>query len=223
MGAVKVVLTEDSPIVRAGIARLLGDAGIEVVGQADDVQSMLREVGRSRPDAVIMDMRMPPTQSVEGLDGAKALRTKFPAVAVLLLAQHVGSPETLRFVESCEGGIGFLLKDRVADIEVLTSSVKRVVRGETVLDPELARMIVETRQQSTALATATVRERQVLALMAEGLSNQAIADRLVLALRTVEMHVGQVLKSLGLPADVDANRRVLAVLAYLRVDDRLLG
>lgn len=212
----RVVLAEDSPIVRAGLARLLEDVGVDVVGHATDVPSLLAVVAERAPDAVISDVRMPPSQTHEGVTAARALRAEHPDVGVLLLSQHAGSPAVLRFIEEAGGGIGYLVKDRVADARVLVEALERVLDGGTVIDAEVAERLVATRRELHELAALSGRELQVLALMAEGLSNAAIAERLTIAEKTVEQHVRAVLAIVGVPANAAANRRVLAVLAYLR-------
>lgn len=217
----RVVVAEDSPLVRAGLVRLLNDVGVAVVAEAGDVVELMTAIARHGPDAAIVDVRMPPSQTDEGIAAAATIRARFPAVAVLLLSQHTGSPAALDLIERTRGRVGYLLKDRVADAPMLVESLERLVAGGTVVDPELAQRLVDARHQTAMIAASTPRERQVLALMAEGMSNAAIARRLVISSKTVEVHVHRVLTSLGLPVDADANRRVLAVLAYLRAKGRI--
>lgn len=221
--ALRVVIAEDSPLIRAGLKRLLEELGVVVTGEAGDVPGLMSAVASGRPDAVILDVRMPPSQTDEGIVAAQDLRMRFPEVAVLLLSQHMGSPTALDLIERSGGGVGYLLKDRVADAEALIEALQRLVDGGTVLDPQLARRLVDTRRQAAMLASSTPREHQVLALMAEGLTNAAIARKLDISVKTVELHVGRVLTLLGLPAELDVNRRVLAVVAYLRANGTLPG
>lgn len=219
--ALRVVIAEDSQLVRAGLAMLLEEVGIQVVGMAGDGTQLMTEIARTSPDAAIIDVRMPPSQTDEGIVAAGQVRNKFPAVAVLLLSQHAGSPAALELIERTGGGVGYLLKDRVSDAKMLVEALERLVGGGTAIDPELAERLVTARRNAVLISGSTPREHQVLALMAEGLSNAAIGERLVIAPKTVEMHVRRVLDMLGMPQDADVNRRVLAVLAYLRASGRM--
>ena len=220
---VRVVIAEDSPIVRSGLASLLRAAGVDVVAETGDAQSLMLAIARTGPDAAIVDVRMPPSQTDEGIAAAHAIRAKFPSVGVLLLSQDSGSPALLDLVEHCRGGIGYLLKDRVADAEVLIDAVKRIMDGETVVDSEVIDRLIEARLHAAMITSSTPREHQVLALMAQGKSNAAIARALVISPKTVELHINRVLKLLDLPVEADANRRVLAVLAYLRASGRIVA
>jgi len=217
----RVVIAEDSHLVRAGLARLLAEVDVEVVGEADDGIKLMTEIARTSPDAAIVDVRMPPSQTDEGIVAAAAIRTKFPAVAVLLLSQHVGSPAALDLIERTSGGVGYLLKDRVMDARMLADALQRLVDGGTAIDPEIAKALIDVRRNADMIAASSPRERQVLALMAEGLSNASIAERLCIAPKTLEMHVRRVLEMLELPPETEGHRRVLAVLAYLRASGRI--
>jgi DNA-binding NarL/FixJ family response regulator/class 3 adenylate cyclase len=214
--AVKVVLADDSVLLREGIARLLEDAGFDVVGQVANVDDLLLKVRSYSPDVAIVDIRMPPTFSDEGLRAAKEIRAKYPGTGVLLLSQYVEPAYAMELLAESAEGVGYLLKDRVADIPEFVASVRRVAEGGSALDPSLISQLVGRRRADDPLARLTPREREVLDLMAEGLSNQAVADRLVVTERAVEKHVTSIFGKLRLPADAESHRRVLAVLAYLR-------
>jgi len=213
---VRVIVADDVMLMRAGIARLLADAGVDVVGEAADAVELLRAVARSQPDVAIVDIRMPPTHTDEGLVAAGEIRTRYPDVGVLVLSQFLAPTYALQLLEEHPERCGYLLKERVSDIAVLVDALGRIADGECVLDPTIvARLLARSRQQEP-LAELTGREREVLSLMAEGRSNAAIAERLFVTPRTVEAHVRQILGKLDLPESPDDHRRVLAVLAYLR-------
>ncbi len=203
-------------LMRAGIARLLADAGVEIVGEAADAAQLLRQVAGAQPDVAIVDIRMPPTHTDEGLVAAREIRTRHPAVGVLVLSQFLSPSYGVRLLEDHPERTGYLLKERVSDIAVLVDGLQRIADGECVLDPTIVSRILARSRQQEPLAELTDRERQVLALMAEGRSNAAIAERLVVSQRTVEAHVRQILGKLDLHESSDDHRRVLAVLAYLR-------
>jgi len=203
-------------LTREGIAHLLGEAGIDVVAQAEDAEGLLREVRLKRPDAAIVDIRMPPTHTDEGLVAAQRIRTDHPGVAVLVLSEYVEPSYAMRLLEEHPEGVGYVLKQRIFDAAVLVDALRRVGEGETVVDPTIVSRLVGRQRRNDPLAELTAREREVLGLVAEGLSNRAIAERLFVTERTVEAHVKQVFLKLGLGVDPDAHRRVLAVLAYLR-------
>ena len=212
----RVIVADDVMLMRAGIARLLADAGVDVVGEAADAVELLRAVARSQPDVAIVDIRMPPTHTDEGLVAAGEIRTRYPDVGVLVLSQFLAPTYALQLLEEHPERCGYLLKERVSDIAVLVDALGRIADGECVLDPTIvARLLARSRQQEP-LAELTGREREVLSLMAEGRSNAAIAERLFVTPRTVEAHVRQILGKLDLPESPDDHRRVLAVLAYLR-------
>jgi DNA-binding NarL/FixJ family response regulator len=212
----RVVVAEDVMITREGLVRLLQEAGIDVVAETQDGDELLRKVGATRPDAVIVDIRMPPTHTDEGLVAAKAIRSKHPDVAVLILSNYIEPRYAMQLLQDHPERVGYLLKDRVFDVAVLIDALRRLAEGESVVDPTIVARLVGRRRQASALEELTGREREVLELLAEGLSNHAIAQRLVVAERTVEAHVKQIFQKLDLAASPDSHRRVLAVLAYLR-------
>ena len=214
----RVVVADDVMLTREGIAHLLEDAGIDVVAQAEDADALLREVRLKRPDAAIADIRMPPSHTDEGLVAAHRIRTEHPDVAVLVLSQYVEPSYAMRLLEEHPERVGYLLKQRVFDVAVLVDALRRVTEGETVIDPTIVSRLVGRQRRENPLTELTPRESEVLGLVAEGLSNGAIASRLFVTERTVEAHVKQVFQKLGLAVSPDSHRRVLAVLAYLRSD-----
>jgi len=213
---VRVVLADDALILREGLARLLREAGFEVVGQAGDADALLDLVAELEPDVAIVDIRMPPTHTDEGLRAAREIRERHPDVGVLLLSQYVEPGYAMALLETSAEGVGYLLKDRVADLEQFGTAVRRVADGGSALDPAVVSELVGRKRRDDPLEQLTAREREVLELMAEGRSNQAIAERLFVTLRAVEKHVTSIFTKLGLPASTDDHRRVLAVLAFLR-------
>jgi DNA-binding NarL/FixJ family response regulator len=215
---VRVVVADDVMLTREGIVRLLEDAGVEVVAEAEDAEGLLREVRLKRPDAAIADIRMPPTHTDEGLVAAQRIRAEHPDVAVLVLSEYVEPSYAMRLLEEHPERVGYLLKQRVFDVAVLVDALRRIGDGETVVDPTIVSRLVGRQRRQDPLDELTPREREVLSLVAEGLSNRAIAARLVVTERTVEAHVKQVFLKLGLAVDPDSHRRVLAVLACLRSD-----
>src|SRR5687768_11084941 len=212
----RVVVAEDVMLTREGIVRLLEDADVEVVGQAEDPDALLRQVRHAKPDAAIVDIRMPPTHTDEGLVAAQRIRSEHPDVGVLLLSQYVEPSYALRLLEEHPERIGYLLKERVFDVAVLVDALRRLVDGETVIDPTIVSRLLARRRRADPLSELTPREREVLSLVAEGLSNRAIAARLYITERTVEAHTKQVFLKLDLGADPGTHRRVRAVLAHLR-------
>jgi DNA-binding NarL/FixJ family response regulator len=212
----RVVVADDVMLTREGIVRLLVDAGVEVVGQAEDAPSLLRVVRGTQPDAVIVDIRMPPTHTDEGLVAASMIRTELPQVAVLILSQYIEPSYAMRLLEEHPERVGYLLKERVFDVALLVDALRRLGDGESVIDPTIVSRLVGRRRREDPLEELTPREREALELVAEGLSNKAIAARLVVTERTVEAHVKQIFMKLGLDANPESHRRVLAVLAYLR-------
>jgi DNA-binding NarL/FixJ family response regulator len=212
---VRVVLAEDSVLLREGIASLLADAGFEIVGQAGTAEQLLLKVRSYKPDVAIVDIRMPPTQTDEGLRAAQVIREQHPGVGVLVLSQYVESGYALELLQTSAEGVGYLLKDRVSDTREFADAVRRVAKGGSVLDPEVVSRLVGRRRREDPLSELTPREREVLELIAEGRSNQGIAERLVVTERAVEKHVTSIFGKLGLPAAPADHRRVLAVLAYL--------
>jgi DNA-binding NarL/FixJ family response regulator len=212
---VRVVIGDDSVLLRAGVARLLEDAGFEVVGQAGDAEDLVRKVRMHRPDVALVDIRMPPTHTDEGLRAAKQIRASYPEVGVLVLSQYVEPTYALELLAESAEGVGYLLKDRVSDLEEFAAAVRRVAEGGSALDPAVVSQLVGRRRREDPLEGLTPREREVLGLMAEGRSNAGIAERLVVTERAVEKHVTSIFSKLSLPQAQEDHRRVLAVLAYL--------
>jgi DNA-binding NarL/FixJ family response regulator len=213
---VRVVVADDVLLTREGVVHLLQEAGVDVVAQAEDAESLLRHVRLARPDAAVVDIRMPPTHTDEGLVAAQRIRSEHPAVAVLVLSQYIEPSYALRLLEEHPERVGYLLKERVFDGAVLLDALRRVTENETVVDPTIVARLLGRRRRHDPLEELTAREREVLGLVAEGLSNRAIAGRLFVTERTVEAHVKQIFQKLGLEARPESHRRVLAVLAYLR-------
>jgi DNA-binding NarL/FixJ family response regulator len=213
---VRVVIADDSVLLREGVSRLLAEAGFDVVGQAGDADELLREVAEKNPDVAIVDIRMPPTHTDEGLRAARELRRRFPQLGVLVLSQYVRPSYAFELLADDASGVGYLLKDRVSDLHELSDAVHRVGEGGSVLDPSVVSQLVGRRRTGhDPVDDLTEREREVLALMAEGRSNRAIGERLFITERTVEKHVKSILMKLHISATQDDHRRVLAVLAYL--------
>jgi DNA-binding NarL/FixJ family response regulator/class 3 adenylate cyclase len=215
-GAMRVVVAEDSVLLREGIARLLEDAGLEVVGQAGNADELMLKVRSYKPNVAIVDIRMPPTQTDEGLRAAKEIRDRHPETCVLVLSQYLEPAYALELLSESAEGVGYLLKDRVADVPEFVAAVKRVGEGGSALDPSVVSQLVGRHRRDDPISQLTPREREVLELMAEGLSNSAIAERLVVTERAVEKHVTSIFGKLQLGAGSDTHRRVLAVLAFLR-------
>jgi DNA-binding NarL/FixJ family response regulator/class 3 adenylate cyclase len=213
---VRVVLADDSVLLREGIARLLEDAGFEIVAQSGTADDLLRHVGMHKPDVALVDIRMPPTQTDEGLRAAQQIRERWPETGVLVLSQYVEPAYAMELLGENAEGVGYLLKDRVSDVDEFAAAVRRVAEGGSALDPAVVSQLVGRRRRDDPLEELTPREREVLELMAEGRSNQAIAERLVITLRAVEKHVTSIFSKLRLPATAEDHRRVLAVLTYLR-------
>lgn len=212
----RVVLADDSVLLREGTARLLVDAGFDVVGQAGDGEELLLKVRSYSPDVVIVDIRMPPTHTDEGLRAAKEIRARHPDVGVVVLSSHIEAEYAVELLGENAEGVGYLLKDRVSDVAEFAAAVRRVAEGGSALDPTIVSSLVGRRRHDDPIDTLTPREREVLTLMAEGLSNRALAERLFVTERAVEKHVTSIFGKLKLPADAAAHRRVLAVLAFLR-------
>ena len=212
----RVVLADDSVLLREGIARLLEEAGFEVVAQSGTAEDLLRHVAMHKPTVAVVDIRMPPTQTDEGLRAAKEIRERFPDTGVLVLSQYIEPAYAMELLSESAEGVGYLLKDRVSDVEEFAAAVRRVAEGGSALDPAVVSQLVGRRRQRDPLDELSPREREVLELMAEGRSNQAIAERMFVTLRAVEKHVTSIFTKLGLPATSEDHRRVLAVLTFLR-------
>ena len=212
----RVVLAEDSVLFREGLARLLREASFDVVGQVGDAEQLMALVRSAHPDVVIVDIRMPPTHTNEGLVAAEKIRHEAPGVGVLILSQYVEAEHAMRLIADGADGLGYVLKDRVSDLEQFAEAVRRVGQGGSVIDPEVVSHLLRQSRIRGPLYDLTAREHEVLTLMAEGRSNQAIGERLFLGPRTVETHVGSIFSKLGLVPAPDDHRRVLAVLTYLR-------
>ena len=211
----RVVLAEDSVLLREGIARLLEEGGFEIVGQAGNGEELLLKVRSYKPDIAIVDIRMPPTHTDEGLKAAKEIREKHPGTSVLVLSQYVEAGYAMELLSESAEGVGYLLKDRIADVDEFRTAVRRVAKGGSALDPTVVSRLVGRRRRDDPLGDLTPREREVLELMAEGRSNQAIAERLVVTERAVEKHVTSIFGKLRLAPTAEDHRRVLAVLAFL--------
>ena len=211
----RVIVAEDTMLTREGIVRLLGDANVEVVAQVEDAEALIRQVRLERPDVAIVDIRMPPTHTDEGLVAAQQIRREHPEIGVLLLSHYVEPSYALRLLEERPEQVGYLLKERVFDIAILIDALRRITDGESVVDPTIVSRLLGRKRRDDPLAELTPREREVLGLVAEGLSNGAIAARLFVTPRTVEAHVKQVFLKLRLDTNPESHRRVLAVLAYL--------
>jgi len=212
---VRVVVADDAMLIREGLTRLLRDAGVTVVGKAADADELLRHVALGRPDVAVVDIRMPPTNTDDGLRAAVAIRAAHPGVGVLVLSQYIEADYALELIGGDARGVGYLLKDRISDIEEFADAIRRVACGGSVLDPEVVRWMLGRRHETSALSELTPREHEVLGLLAQGFSNAGVASKIVVSQRSVEKHVTSIMAKLGLPSEPEAHRRVLAVLAYL--------
>ena len=212
----RVVLADDTVLLREGIARLLADSGFDVVAQAGNAEELMLKVRSYTPDVVIVDIRMPPTHTDEGLRAAQEIREKYPDIGVLVLSQYVESGYAMELLAESAEGVGYLLKDRVSDVGEFAAAVRRVGEGGSALDPAIVSQLVGRRRRDDPIEALTPREREVLELMAEGRSNSGIAERLVVTERAVEKHVTSIFGKLRLPQASEDHRRVLAVLAFLR-------
>ena len=210
------MLAEDSVLLREGLARLLDDAGLDVVAQCGDAEDLIRKVKGHNPDVAIVDIRLPPTHNDEGLRAALEIRANHPNVGVLVLSQYVELGLALKLLADSAEGIGYLLKDRICDVDDFVAAVRRVAEGGSALDPIIVSTLLARRRSDDPLAKLTPREREVLELMATGSSNQGIADALVITLRAVEKYVSSIFGKLGIPSTGSESRRVLAVLMFLR-------
>jgi DNA-binding NarL/FixJ family response regulator len=214
----RVVIGEDSVLLREGLARLLEERDIHVVGQAGDLPTLLAMVAETHPDTVVIDIRMPPTFTDEGLTAVASIRAEHGStIGILVLSQHLDARFALGLVANADGGVGYLMKERIADVDDFVDSLRRVARGGSIVDPQIVRELLAYRARDV-LGTLTEREGQVLTLMAEGRTNGAICERLAIGLKTVEAHVNTIFSKLGLEQTPDDNRRVLAVLAFLHRD-----
>jgi DNA-binding NarL/FixJ family response regulator len=213
---VRVAIAEDSVLLREGIARLLTDAGFDVVARCGDAEQLRSEVRVSVPDVVVADIRLPPTHTDEGLRAAIELRAKYPGLSVLVLSQYVEVGLAMKLLADSADGVGYLLKDRISDVPEFIAAIRRVAAGGSAVDPIIVSTLLSRRRRDDPLEQLTPREREVLKLMAEGNSNQGIADHLVITLRAVEKYVSSIFGKLGLPATGSESRRVLAVLLFLR-------
>jgi DNA-binding NarL/FixJ family response regulator len=212
----RVVVAEDNTLLREGVARLLEDAGMQVVGRCGDAEELMAAVRADAPDVAIVDIRLPPSHTDEGLRAAAEIRERHGGTGVLVLSQHVELGLAFKLLADSVEGTGYLLKDRISDVGEFAQAVRRVADGGTALDPSIVSQLLSRKRDDDPLGNLTPREREVLALMAEGSSNQAIADKLVISLRAVEKHVTSIFSALGLPSTGLEHRRVLAVLTYLR-------
>lgn len=213
----RVMLVDDAVLVREGIASLLAASGFQVVGQRGDAIGLVEAVRELQPAVVVMDVRMPPTHTTEGLRAAVELKAALPEVGVLMLSQHVESRHAIDLLARSAAGVGYLLKERIVRPAELEEAVRRIAAGGTAIDPEVVSAVLGTRRTHDPLSALTTREREVLTLVAEGHSNDAVADQLLVNIRTVETHMANILTKLGLPAEPGTHRRVLAVLTYLRM------
>jgi DNA-binding NarL/FixJ family response regulator len=213
---VRVVIAEDSVLLREGLARLLAEKGLDVVGTCETPDDLLLKVRSYEPDVVIVDIRLPPTHTDEGVRAAQDIRAHYPSVGVLVLSQYVELGLAMKLLEESAEGLGYLLKDRVSDVREFTMAIERVAEGGSAIDPTIISQLLGRRRHDSLLDRVTPREREVLELMAEGRSNQGIAERLVISERAVQKHITSIFEKLGLTASGDDHRRVLAVLAFLR-------
>lgn len=210
------MIAEDSVLLREGVERVLGNAGFELVGSYGDAEALLSSLSSDEPDVAIVDIRLPPTHTDEGLQAALEIRARHPNVGVLVLSQYVEVGLAMKLLADSAEGAGYLLKDRISDVKEFAASVRRVADGGSAIDPIIVSTLLSKRRTDDVLAELTPREREVLELMAEGRSNQGIADKLVITTRSVEKYVSSIFDKLGLPSGGSESRRVLAVLLYLR-------
>ena len=211
----RLILADDSVLIREGLASLLRDAGFDIIAQVGDAQHLLKEVERQQPDVCVVDIRMPPTHTTEGLVAALEIRRRFPAIGVLVLSQHLETHYAMQLLGGDACGVGYLLKDRLFDVREVIDAIRHVAAGRSVIDPTVVSTLIGKRREIDPIDELTERERAVLALMAEGRSNRAIGDRLFLSPKTVEAHISSIFSKLGIDDTPDDNRRILSVLAYL--------
>jgi DNA-binding NarL/FixJ family response regulator len=211
----RIVIAEDAAVIRAGLAEILTDRGHEIVAAVGDAEALKDAIVACRPDVAIVDVRMPPSHTDEGLRAAIAIRRDHPGVGILVFSQYIETRYAADLLATGSGGVGYLLKDRVANVAEFTDAITRIAAGGTALDPEVVSGLLNASRHASALGTLTAREHDVLALMAEGRSNSAIADRIFVSERAVEKHISNIFTKLGLPPSDSDHRRVLAVLAYL--------
>jgi DNA-binding NarL/FixJ family response regulator len=212
----RVVIADDSTLLREGLVRLLEEAGFDVAGQASDARGLLELVRVNQPNVAIVDIRMPPTHTDEGLRAAEDIRAHHSGIGVLILSEYLEAHYAVRLIQAASGGMGYLLKDRVSDLSSFVDAVRRVANGEFVIDPDIVTQLVARRRSPSPLDELTPREIEVLRLMAEGRSNRSICQKLFLSPNTVESHVRNILSKMGLEESSNENRRVLAVITYLR-------
>ena len=216
MSALRVAIADDSALMREGVARVLEDAGFEVVAQSENAVDLMHAISSLKPDVAVVDIRMPPTHTDEGVRAARRIREAHPGVGVVVLSQHAEPEYAMELLAEGTEGVGYLLKDRIADIDDFAEAVRRVAQGGSALDPSIVGLLVSRKRRSSPLEVLSPREREVLSLMAEGRSNQAIADALVVTPRAVEKHITNIFEKLGLGSAPQDHRRVLAVLTFLR-------
>jgi DNA-binding NarL/FixJ family response regulator len=212
----RVVVAEDSVLLREGLERLLSENGLEVMGSCETAEALLMKIRSSEPDVAIVDIRLPPSHNDEGMRAALEIRAHHPSVGVLVLSQYVELGLAMKLLAESAEGVGYLLKDRISDVKEFIAAVRRVAEGGSAIDPSIVSTLLSRRRSDDPLSELTPREREVLELMAEGRSNQGIADKLVITLRAVERYVSTIFGKLGLPSTASDSRRVLAVLLYLR-------
>lgn len=212
----RLILADDSVLIREGLASVLRDSGYEIVAQMGDATQLLQAVEHEHPDVCVVDIRMPPTHTTEGLTAALEVRRRFPRVGVLVLSQHVETHYAMQLLGGDASGVGYLLKDRLGDIGEVIDAIRHVAAGRSVIDPTVVSTLIGKRREADPMEELTDRERSVLALMAEGRSNRAIGERLFLSPKTIEAHISTIFSKLGIEDTPDDNRRILSVLAYLR-------
>ncbi|TMB88739.1 MAG: response regulator transcription factor [Chloroflexi bacterium] len=212
----RVILADDSVLIREGLASVLREAGFDVVAQAEDATSLIQAVDAGVPDVCVVDIRMPPSHTTEGLIAALEIRKRHPTVGVLVLSQHVETYYAMQLLGGGASGVGYLLKERLSDVREVADAIRQVAAGRSVIDPTVVSRLIQRRRMEDPIETLSSREREVLGLVAEGRSNRAIGERLFLSPKTVEAHVSSIFSKLGITDTPDDNRRILSVLAWLR-------